>query len=534
HKGRSKRARKPKTKKRKKQKRSLGDPAMIFLSFIVLCLLLILIKIFHKLWWIPYRMQYLMGLQGIKGPSYIFIHGSTKEISRMRIEAMATPLGLSHAIFSKVQPHIDFWLNRYGKVYLQWIGARAELVVADQELIKEILNNKDGAFQKSDIQSFLKKIFGDGLLSTNGEKWADLRKLANCAFHGESLKGMFPAMISTVEMMLESWKSYEGKEVEVFQEFRLLTSEVISRTAFGSSYMKGKDIFEMLTKLTSIASENLHKVRFPGLSKFLKTGAEIESEMLEKRIRNCIIEIIKEREQNVTSCEDSSFGADYLGLLLKAHHDANDSQRISVDDLVDECKTFYVAGQETTNSLLAWTVFLLAIHPDWQEEVRKEVLSLFGHENPNPEGIAKLKTMGMVFNESLRLYPPIIGIMRKVGREIRLGNLILPANLNLFISPLPLHHDPQIWGEDVHQFKPERFSEGVAEATKNNPAAFFPFGMGPRHCVGNKFAITQAKIAFSMILQRYTFTLSPAYVHSPFQFSTLNPRHGIQVILQPL
>ncbi|KAH7515814.1 hypothetical protein FEM48_Zijuj10G0066200 [Ziziphus jujuba var. spinosa] len=106
-----------------------------------------------------------MGLQGIKGPSYRFIHGSTKEISRMRIEAMASPLGLSHAICSKVQPHIDFWLNRYGKVYLQWVGAQAELVVAEQELIKEILNNKDGAFQTTDIQIILKKIFGDGLVT---------------------------------------------------------------------------------------------------------------------------------------------------------------------------------------------------------------------------------------------------------------------------------------------------------------------------------------------------------------------------------
>ena len=142
--------------------------------------------------------------------------------------------------------------------------------------------------------------------------------------------------------------------------------------------------------------------------------------------------------------------------------------------------------------------------------------------------------MSAVINESLRLYPPAIAVVRKVEREVRLGKLILPANLNLYISYLAVHHDPQTWGEDEHQFNPERFSEGIAKATTNNEAAFFPFGAGPRSCVGMNFAINEAKIALSMILQRYSFTLSPAYVHSPFQLLTLHPQHGIQVMIQSL
>ncbi|KAH7515813.1 hypothetical protein FEM48_Zijuj10G0066100 [Ziziphus jujuba var. spinosa] len=91
-----------------------------------------------------------------------------------------------------------------------------------------------------------------------------------------------------------------------------------------------------------------------------------------------------------------------------------------------------------------------------------------------------------------------------------------------------------VWGEDVNQFKPERFSEGVAEATKNNPAAFSPFGMGPRNCVGNNFAMMEAKIALSMVLQHYPFTLCPTYIHLPVLHITLRPRHGIQLIIRPL
>lgn len=142
--------------------------------------------------------------------------------------------------------------------------------------------------------------------------------------------------------------------------------------------------------------------------------------------------------------------------------------------------------------------------------------------------------MSMVINESLRLYPPAVNISRNVEREVRLGKYILPANMELVIPILAIHHDPQIWGEDVDLFKPERFAEGVAKASNNTPAAFLPFSSGPRICVGLNFAATEAKIALSMILQRYRFNLSPSYVHSPVLVVTLRPQHGLQVIFQLL
>lgn len=142
--------------------------------------------------------------------------------------------------------------------------------------------------------------------------------------------------------------------------------------------------------------------------------------------------------------------------------------------------------------------------------------------------------MNMIINETLRLYPPVITMTRKVQMEVKLGNLALPANINIFLSVLALHHNPQIWGKDVHQFKPERFAGGVAKATNNNPAAFYPFGMGPRTCVGLNFTTNEAKIALSMILQRYKFTLSPNYVHFPDDIFILTPKNGVQVILQAI
>ncbi|CAL5428854.1 unnamed protein product [Camellia sinensis] len=391
----------------------LGSIAILVSSFVCLYVFLVLIKLFHKLWLNPIHIQRVLASQGIRGPAYKFIHGNTEEMLRMRTESMSRPMDLSHQIFARLQPHLHSWLKIYGKNFLTWNGPKGSL----------------------------KKLLGNNLVTSEGEKCSKLWKLANHALYAESLKNMVPAMISSVEMMLERWKQHECEEIE------------------------------MLTKLGIITSRNVFKIKLP---------------------------------------------------------------IFRMENVVDECKAFYIAGQETTTTLLAWSVLLLAIHTDWQEEARKEVLELFGQQDPHAEGIPRMKKMNMIINESLRLYPPIINITRKVQRKVKLGQFILPANINVTILTLALHRDPQIWGDDVYLFKPGRFSEGVAKATNNNPAVFLPFGFGQRSCVGTSFAINETKIALSMILQRYAFTLSPTYSHSPVQVLTVRPQYGVQVKLHAL
>ncbi|TMW85570.1 hypothetical protein EJD97_022948 [Solanum chilense] len=450
---------------------------IILASFLFISLLVILVRIVKKLLWTPFYVQFMMRYQG---PNFLY-----------------------------------------------WHGLQPELVVTEPELLKEILSNRNNNYPKMDLEGFPKKLFGDGVASSKGEKWVKMRKLANHVFHGVSLKSMIPMMIMSCETMLERWKNYEDRKIEVFEEFRLLTSEIISRTAFGSSYSEGKNIFQMLMKLASLVSGNANKVRFPGISQIWKSCDEIESEKLEKGIHDCITRIIKKREEEE---EDDNFGSDFLGKLLEAYQD----NRISIEDIVDECKTFYFAGHETTTILLGWTMFLLATNKKWQEKARKEVVESFGHNVPNADGLSRLKTMNMILDESLRLYPPVPFIKRKVDNKIELGKLTLPGKMHFYISPLALHHDRKIWGEDVHVFRPDRFAEGVVKATNNNPVAYLPFGYGPRTCLGLNFAMTEAKIALSMILQRYMFTLSPTYVHSPAQLFMLRPQHGVEVILHKI
>ncbi|MBA0789566.1 hypothetical protein Gotri_027936, partial [Gossypium trilobum] len=328
------------------------------------------------------------------------------------------------------------------KNYLSWSSVRAELVISDPELVKKVLRNSENFFPKRKLSDIGEKLLGNGLAFIEGEKWAKHRKLADKAFHGERLKNMTPTIIASVETMLEKWKAQESKE--------------------------------------------------------------IESEKLEKGIQDCVMEIIKKTENKVVSGEADSFGDDYLGLLVNAYHDLNDKNKLSLEDLVGECKTIYFAGQSTLGSLLSWIVLHLAIHGDWQEKARREVIDIFGNQNPLLEGITKLKTMFMIINGTLRLYGPINGLPREVAREVQLGKLVLPANIDILVLNSGLHRDPYLWGDDVNLFKPERFSERIAKATNYNAT-----GSGPRSCVGMTFAMIETKVVLSMILQRYTVTLSP-------------------------
>ncbi|KAM7487531.1 hypothetical protein LguiB_025015 [Lonicera macranthoides] len=513
-----------------------GSMISLFPIGVFLPLLLIVVRFLHKVWWTPINVQYALRSQGIKGPSYKFLHGSTKEMTNMLKESTSSPLDLSrHDVFSRVQPHIYSWIKLYGKNFFSWHGPQALLVITEPELIKELLNNKEGAFVKPKVGVYLKKLVGDGLAVTRGgPKWSKLRKIANHAFYADSLKGMVPAMTASVESMLGRWEHHDSKEIDAYEELRFLTSEVISRTAFGSNYMEGKNLFDKLSELTLIFSRNFFTVRFPGSGSLFKSSDDIESDKLEQAIHNSTLEIINKRLNKEMTGEAEHLGSDFLASLIKANNDPDDNARISLQEMIDESKTLYLAGQESTNGLLAWATLLLSIHTDWQEKARTEVLESFGMDTPNSDGIARLKIMSMIINETLRLYSPVANILRSSEREIKVGKYVIPANVEVVIPPLALHHNSDIWGKDAHLFKPERFAEGVAKATNNNAIAFIPFGYGPRTCVGLNFVSNEAKIALSMILQRYKFTVSPDYVHAPYLFLTLRPQHGIPIRIHKL
>ncbi|RRT76634.1 hypothetical protein B296_00000166 [Ensete ventricosum] len=220
------------------------------------------------------------------------------------------------------------------------------------------------------------------------------------------------------------------------------------------------------------------------------------------------------------------------------HECGNKNAGMTIDEVVEECKLFYFAGQETTAVLLTWTMVVLSMHPLWQARAREEVLQVLGKDKPEFDALSHLKIVSalllhesaffllnadpkqllwqvtMILYEVLRLYPPLVFIQRRTYKTVEIGNIAYPPGTLLALPIIFIHHDPVLWGEDASEFKPERFAEGIAK-TARDQIAFFPFGGGPRVCIGQNFALLEAKMGLCMILQRFWFELSPSYAHAP-------------------
>ncbi|CAO2202933.1 unnamed protein product [Urochloa humidicola] len=511
-------------------------------ALLVVLVSALLTRVLFLLVWKPYSVSRWFRGQGVGGPGYRLFVGSMPEIRKMRVAGSEVVLDAgSHDFIPIVQPQYRKWVADYGKTFLYWFGALPTICVADIDLVKQVLAERTGLFPKNYLNANLEALLGKGLVLTNGEDWKRHRKVVHPAFNLEKLKAMSVVMADLAERMMQQWQSQiqqassHQAEIELSSEFSELTSDVIAHTGFGSSYREGKEVFYAQRELQELAFSAALDIPAPGGFRKFKlptTKRSLRVEKLDNKVRSMLMTIIQGR---LADKDTKGYGNDLLGLMLEARAlEQEGHQMLTTQEIVDECKTFFFAGQDTTSHLLTWTMFLLSRYPEWQQKLREEVLRECGNEVPNPDTVTKLKLVNMVLLESLRLYSPVVFIRRAAGSDLQLGSIRVPKGTLLSVPIALLHRDKDVWGHDADEFNPARFEHGVSKAAPNHPNALLSFSQGPRACIGQNFAMLEARIGIAMILQRFSFELSPKYVHAPKETITLMPRFGLPMIMRNL
>ncbi|KAA3474604.1 cytokinin hydroxylase-like [Gossypium australe] len=503
---------------------------------------------------IPRRIKNMMQKQGVRGPKPRRLTGNIIEMVTLTSQSTVNDMdGVHHDVVGRLLPHYVKWSNSYGKRFIYWHGIEPRMCLTEIELIKELMTKHHLVTGKSWLQQQGSKHFtGKGLLMANGQEWYHQRHIAAPAFMGDKLKSYSTHMVECTKHMLQSLlnevKSGQN-EFEIGEYMTRLTADIIARTEFDTSYEKGKQIFHLLTSLQHRCAQASRHLCFPGsrfnvsnisiflasdrfILRFFPTKYNREIKALKMEVERLLMEIIQSRKDCMEIGRSSSYGNDLLGILLnEMEKERREGKfKINLELIMDECKTFFFAGHETTALLLTWTVMLLATNPHWQQKVRDEVNKVCDGGVPSLDQLPKLTLLQMVINESLRLYPPATVLPRMAFQDIKLGDLLIPKGLSLWIPVLAIHHSEELWGKDANEFNPERFNSRPFAAGRH----FIPFAAGPRNCIGQSFAIMEAKIILAMLISRFSFTISERYRHAPVVVMTIKPKYGVQVYLKPL
>ncbi|XP_047328810.1 cytochrome P450 714A1-like [Impatiens glandulifera] len=512
---------------------------------------------FHALWLRPQCViRSKLRSQGIRGPTPSFLYGNLPEMKRIeaatanksteaaaaiKSTGAATRTGdfVAHDYTSKIFPYFEIWRKQYGSIYTYTIGNRQHLYVNKPEMLKEMNQTITWDFGKPTyLTKWLAPILGQGILRSNGHSWSHQRKIIAPQFFMDKVKGMVGLMVESCGSLIREWEACiqaQGgvkADIMVDEHLRSLSADVISRACFGgsSSSSNRKQIFTKLRLLQKAISSQSFLF---GNRLLIPSKRQKEIKELEKEIDSLIWEVITDREKEScnTASSNTASKSDLLFSIMKGAGAATEeNSRISKKFIVDNCKNVFLAGHESTAVAASWCLMLLALNPDWQTRIREETGRVCPDGVIDANSLPKMKMVTMVIQETLRLYPPGAFVSREALEEIKFGEVTVPKGVCVWTLIPMLHRDTEVWGSDAGEFKPERFANGLAAACKV-PNGYIPFGMGQRLCLGQNFAMVQLKIVLSLIISKFSISLSPKYIHSPVYRMIVEPENGVHIIL---
>lgn len=408
-------------------------------------------------------------------------------------------LGSLPALRQDILGFFETCQREYGDAAYFRVGRRRSMLLSSPDDIEQVLVTDNRKFIKNFALSFfLRPLLGNGLLINEGDDWLRQRRLIQPTFARPRLEHYSQAMVELTERMLGQWKS--GDEREIGREMMQLTMAIAGKTLLGVDV--GGRYQEVVECLEGVMRDFLARFRSPlPVPYWLPTFGNWRLKRTIRRLDAVLQQMIDERRSRIEGKGERS--GDFLSLLILAR-DENDGRPLSNQQLRDEVMTMFLAGHETTANALSWTWYLLGRHPAEQARVREEVDRVLVGKLPTPGDAQKLFHCERVIKEAMRLYPPAYVIGRRCEEDCTIGGHFVPAMTNVLMSQWIVHRDPR-WYSQPNEFQPDRWTP---EFSRELPKyAYFPFGGGPRACIGNQFAMLEAVLVLATMAQRVELQL---------------------------
>jgi cytochrome P450 len=386
------------------------------------------------------------------------------------------------------------------------------------DLVEEVLVTRNRSFIKHFALRQTRRTLGNGLLTSEGDFWRRQRRLAQPAFQRDRVESYGESMVAATERMLEGWR--HGQTRNAHDDMMRLTLEIVAKTLFDADITgeTGAAAAAMETLMHCFTARINSAIRFP---EFVPTPVNLRLQRAARRLDRIVLDIVAKRRAS------SVDPGDLLAMLLQAQ-DEDDGGRMDDRQLRDELMTLFLAGHETTANTLAWTWYLLAGHPDVESRLHAELDAVLGHRAVRPADVPRLIYANSVITEALRVYPTVWMIGREAIEACEIGQYSIPAGMTVYMSQWVLHRDPRYF-EDPEVFRPERWADGLAKRLPRY--AYFPFGGGPRICIGNTFAQMEAVLLLAVIARRFSLTMPAGTRVRPTATMTLRPQGGVNVRL---
>jgi cytochrome P450 len=410
--------------------------------------------------------------------------------------------------------------REYGDVvWMRFLYVPAIFLYHPDDVEYVLVTNPKNFIKSMSLRSnFFQRLVGNGLLTSQGEEWKRARRLSQPAFHRERVASYASVMVDYTRRLAAKWQ--DGETRDIHPDMMRLTLEIVVQCLFSADV--SHDVNEVGATLKELVKPFASQATLKWiLNNRLPTPAHRRFHALAKKIDNVVYRIISERR------ESGKDEGDLLSMLLAARDE--DGSQMSDRQLRDEVMTLFLAGHETTALTLAWSWYLLGTNSEAEKRFHDELDEVLGDRAPTAADLPQLKFTEKIAKESMRLYPPAYGLGREAIDDCEIGGYRVPAGTQVFMFQWATQRDPRFYDEPL-AFRPERWSEAFIEQLPKY--AYFPFGGGPRACIGASFAMMEIILCLATIGQKFRLELVPDHPVSIFPAMSLRPKDGIKIVVK--